>query len=175
MSSRHRSDARPSTVGERFCRCRCSIGKSCVVASDLYGHGSLMAGLALYGDLGEFLASQTPEALLHRGESVKVLNQDGDNAGALYGDICREAIARAEVTAPERVRSICLAVTAKEDMDRGKPSSWSATLDALAAGSEDENRRLILVSAGTPIPPTTISIQTQMSRIRFTTPLKLGT
>jgi hypothetical protein len=107
-----------------------------------------MAGLALYGDLGEFLASQAPEALLHRGESVKILNQDGDNAGALYGDVCREAIARAEIAAPERVRSICLAVTAKEDMDRGKPSSWSSTLDALVAGSEDENRRLIFVSAG---------------------------
>jgi hypothetical protein len=117
-------------------------------ASDLYGHGSLMAGLALYGDLGEFLASQALEPLLHRGESVKVLDRDGDNIGALYGDICREAIARAEIAAPQRTRSICLAVTAKEDMDRGKPSSWSATLDALAAGSEDENRRLILVSAG---------------------------
>jgi hypothetical protein len=116
--------------------------------SDLYGHGSLMAGLALYGDVGEFLAAGAPEALLHRGESVKVLDRDGDNVGALYGDICREAIARAEIAAPRRARSICLAVTAKEDMDRGKPSSWSATLDGLAAGSEDENRRLILVSAG---------------------------
>lgn len=117
-------------------------------AADNYGHGTEMAGLALFGDLTDLLGSQLPETLIHCGESVKILHADGGNAGALYGDICREAIARAEVAAPARQRAICLAVTAKDDMDRGKPSSWSATLDALASGSEDDQRRLLLVSAG---------------------------
>ena len=116
--------------------------------ADSLGHGTQMAGLALYGDLADLLSSDEPVQLLHRGESVKLLNRNGDNEGDLYGDLCREAIARAEVAAPTRERSICLAVTATEDIDRGKPSSWSATIDALASGAEDERRRLIVVSAG---------------------------
>jgi hypothetical protein len=120
--------------------------------ADQYGHGTEMAGLAMFGDLVGLLESGLPEQNIHRGESVKIMNRDGDNEGALYGDICREAIARAEIAAPRRTRAICLAVTAKEDIDRGKPSSWSSTLDALASGAEDDRRRLILVSAGNTSP-----------------------
>lgn len=116
--------------------------------ADTAGHGTGMAGLALHGDLTDLLPAQEPVPLLHRGESVKLLDRDGDNEGELYGDLTREAIGRAELAAPQRVRSICMAVTATEDRDRGKPSSWSTTVDALASGSEDERRRLILISAG---------------------------
>jgi Subtilase family len=115
---------------------------------DTTGHGTGMAGLALHGDLTEVLLTTGPVPQLHRGESVKLLDADGGNQGELYGALTREAIARAEVAAPQRPRSICMAVTAKEDRDRGKPSSWSATIDALASGAEDERRRLILVCAG---------------------------
>ena len=117
-------------------------------ATDMHGHGTLMAGLALHGDLTEFLSATGAVRLLHNGESVKILNQDGGNEGELYGDVCREAISRAEAASPNRARTVCLAVTATKDIDRGKPSSWSATMDALASGAEDEQRRLIVISAG---------------------------
>ena len=60
----------------------------------------------------------------------------------------------AEIQAPHRKRVVCMAITATDTRDRGKPTSWSAELDQLAAGSDipvvgDEGvRRLIIVSAG---------------------------
>ena len=116
--------------------------------TDHSGHGTEMAGLALHGDLTDILASNAPIALRHRLESVKILPPQGQNPPDLYGAITTEAVARAEIAAPERQRTICMAVTTKDFRDRGKPSSWSASLDKLASGAEDDNHRLIVVSAG---------------------------
>jgi len=80
-------------------------------------------------------------------ESVKILPDHGQNEPDLYGFIMAEAIARAEITAPERRRVVCLAVTCEGDHWRGRPSAWSAKLDDLAYG-EDDHARLIVVSAG---------------------------
>ena len=55
-------------------------------AADIHGHGTLIAGLALHSDLTELLSPTDSVRLLHNGESVKILNQDGDNEGELYGD-----------------------------------------------------------------------------------------
>jgi Subtilase family len=41
-----------------------------------------------------------------------------------------------------------MAVTATDGRERGAPSSWSAAVDALAAGMDDGQRRLIILSAG---------------------------
>jgi hypothetical protein len=41
-----------------------------------------------------------------------------------------------------------MAVTTTDDRDRGRPSSWSAAIDALTSGCEDDSRRLIVLSAG---------------------------
>jgi hypothetical protein len=41
-----------------------------------------------------------------------------------------------------------MAVTATDGRDRGKPTSWSAAVDALAVGTADENSRLIILSGG---------------------------
>ena len=49
--------------------------------------------------------------------------------------------------APQRPRAVCLAITSPGDDWRGRPSSWSAELDALAFGEEDV-QRLIVVSGG---------------------------
>jgi hypothetical protein len=89
-----------------------------------------------------------------------------------YGAVTQEAIARAEIQAPTRPRIICMAITAtppdhlrvaevssaaqREEIvaqinafyGRGRPSSWSAALDQLTSGAFDEQRRLLLVSAG---------------------------
>lgn len=119
-------------------------------SSDHNGHGTEMAGLALYGDLMDFLANPSPITLRHRLESVKILppRGHGQNPAHLYGAITREGIARAEIQAPDRKRIISMAVTTTDFRDRGQPSEWSASIDSLTSGSFDETQRLMLISAG---------------------------
>jgi len=118
--------------------------------ADTDGHGTGLAGVALYGDLTDALQAVGPISLPARLESVKLLREGGDNEGAVYGALTQEGIGRAEVTDPNRPRIFNLAVTATDSRDRGRPSSWSAALDALAADWEGEaaRPRLIVVSAG---------------------------
>jgi hypothetical protein len=116
-------------------------------AGDARGHGTNMAGLVLYEDLASSLGSTQPVVLTHRRESVKILPDQGQNDPKLYGAITRDAIAQAEVSAPERKRAVCLAITSGIDTNRGRPSSWSAAIDQVCFGEED-SKRLILVSAG---------------------------
>jgi hypothetical protein len=111
------------------------------------GHGTEMSGIALYGDLVPFLTANGPVQLTHRLESVKILPDRGTNDPELYGHITATAISRVEVNAPERPRAICLATTSVGDHWRGRPSSWSASLDNLAYGNGTD-QRLIVVSAG---------------------------
>ena len=54
----------------------------------------------------------------------------------------------AEINAPNRNRVVCIAVTADDTRDQGRPSSWSAQLDQLSSGADDDSHRLIIVSAG---------------------------
>jgi hypothetical protein len=123
--------------------------------ADTDGHGTGLAGVALYGDLTEALQSVGPISLPARLESVKLLREGGDNEGRIYGALTQEGVARAEVTGANRQRIFNLAVTATDSRDRGRPSSWSAALDALAADWEGEaaRPRLILVSAGNTVDP----------------------
>jgi Subtilase family len=119
---------------------------------DAHGHGTQMAGLALVGDLTNELASSAPVDLTHRLESVKLLRGDGDNGGDSkhHGYLTAEAVARAEITAPNRQRVFSMAVTARDRRDRGRPSAWSAALDSLASDYSGDNAtpRLLVVSAG---------------------------
>ncbi len=118
--------------------------------SDHHGHGTELAGLTLYGDLVDLFTGNMPVQLSHRLESVKILPPAGyeDNDPRLYGDITRECVARAEITAPYRKRIVSMAVTAPDFRDRGRPSSWSAAIDQLTSGAEDGQRRLLVLSAG---------------------------
>ncbi len=117
------------------------------VAADHDGHGTEMAGLALYGELDEVLRSTEPVTLGHRLESVKILPAKGKNHEDLYGAITLEAVARIESVCPDRLRVFCMAVTA-DNRDRGQPSSWSGELDQICYGEEDSPKRLIFVSGG---------------------------
>ena len=103
---------------------------------DHLGHGSEMAGLALYGDLTAVLASTQPIALQHRLESVKILPPAGHAANPpdLYGAVTAEAASRVEIQAPTRRRTFSMSISATDERDRGQPTSWSAAVDALAAG-----------------------------------------
>lgn len=115
----------------------------------VHPHGTEMAGLALYGDLhGAVLDSQTIQ-LRHRLESVKFLPDRGDNDRDLYGAITARSVDRPEIQAPTRSRVFMLAVTAPrpgssgvgsepaepaERLEAGRPTSWSASIDALSFG-----------------------------------------
>lgn len=131
------------------------------------GHGTMMAGLALYGDLTGPLAGSHPIRLRHRLESVKILPPTGSHDPELYGAITAEATARPEVSAPSQFRVFSMAITAPDARDRGQPTSWSAAIDALAAGrsldagtksltyvapDEEANPRLFVLSAGNVAP-----------------------
>ncbi|MCX7144159.1 MAG: S8 family peptidase [Proteobacteria bacterium] len=114
------------------------------------GHGTQMAGIALYGDLTEPMASNAPMLLGHRLESVKLIRDDHTNQGEPYGEVTIEAVGRPEVTAPDRRRVFSMAVTAKDNRDRGRPSAWSAAIDSLACDVLGEGLipRLMVISAG---------------------------
>lgn len=123
-------------------------------AEDQDGHGTKMAGLALLGDLHPVLVHGQTSPLTHRLESVKILPHptQGENDPTLYGHVTREAAARVEVQAPDRKRIFCMAVSTPEFRERGRPTSWSAAIDALACGmdEQDQPRRLFLISASNP-------------------------
>jgi hypothetical protein len=111
------------------------------------GHGTPMAGLAIYGDLADVMSNNGPLPLTHRIESVKLINSADPHEKTLYGAVTIESVNRVEVR-PDRRRAYCMAVTATDGRDRGRPSSWSAAIDDLASGRTDGVRRLMLISAG---------------------------
>jgi hypothetical protein len=101
---------------------------------DHQGHGTQMAGLALYGDLSPLLEGSGPVVLSHGLESVKILPPKGTNDPDLYGAITAEATSRPEIEAPERRRVFSMAISSSDNREGGLPTSWSAAIDALAAG-----------------------------------------
>ncbi|MBI4705709.1 MAG: S8 family peptidase [Deltaproteobacteria bacterium] len=118
-------------------------------AGDHAGHGTEMAGLALFGDLVKVLPRSGPVALEHRLESVKLLPPPpATNPRELHGWLTVEATSRIEIAQPGGRRVFNLAVTAPDFRDGGAPSSWSAKLDDLAAGADGGPRRLFVVAAG---------------------------
>jgi hypothetical protein len=114
---------------------------------DRQGHGTPMAGLVTYGDLTEVLPANGDVQLSHRVESVKLINPADPHEKNLYGAVTVESVNRVEVT-PDRRRVYCMAITATDDRDRGRPSSWSAAVDDLTSGRTDGVRRLMLISGG---------------------------
>lgn len=113
------------------------------------GHGTLMAGIAGYGQIEQLLISVDAVPITHKLCSVKILPRpiQAQNPRELWGDITAQGIARAEIQNPYIVLIYCLSVTSTEDVNVGRPSSWSGALDNLSFG-EGENQRLIIVSAG---------------------------
>jgi Subtilase family len=112
------------------------------------GHGTAMAGIALYADLLDSLAIHEPVKLLHRLESVKILPTNGQNDPELYGAITEQVVFLPEIQAPNRRRVFCMAVTSSVgSSDRGMPSSWSAAMHKLCF-NDNEFPRLMIISVG---------------------------
>jgi subtilase family protein len=110
------------------------------------GHGTQMAGLAIYGDLTHVLADHGPIAITHGVQSLKLIHKPDPHQPDLYGTVTIEGVSRLEIDATKR-RIYCMAITT-DGRDRGRPSSWSATIDNLACGAINDTRRLIIISAG---------------------------
>lgn len=133
---------------------------------DADGHGTAMAGMALHGDLTAALSDTALRRLTHRLESVKILPPRlfDPNDPASYGVLTQTAISLPEISAPDRRRVYCMAIT-NRDVSGATPSSWSAAIDQAAAGTmlgdeQDAPRRLIIVAAGN------IAAETDPARIR---------
>lgn len=115
---------------------------------DHHKHGTLMAGVLIYGDLKEKLESNESIKINHCIESIKILPPIGNNPIELWGDIMKQGISKAEIRAKDRKRIVCMPVSARESRDRGRPSSWSAAIDQVISGADDGERRLVIIAAG---------------------------
>jgi hypothetical protein len=118
--------------------------------ADDHGHGTGMAGLAVWGDLTQPLADTAAVKIDHRLESVKVLRYPRDNEGKHLGVITADGVSIPEIQNPRRTRIFTMALSATDTRDRGRPSAWSAALDSLAVDYLGENQtpRLFTISAG---------------------------
>ncbi|QXF84288.1 S8 family peptidase (plasmid) [Rhodococcus pyridinivorans] len=164
----------------------CQVADPTWPRHDTWGHGTEMAGLALFGDVGQAIAGSETIRLTHRLESAKILpppkppmsdesddeSESDSNEPELFGAVTADALSYVEIQQPTRRRVYSLAVTARWQTTPppgprlpmfGQPSSWSATLDALAVGrrvafekgeltflkqTDDPNPRLFCVSTG---------------------------
>lgn len=117
---------------------------------DAVGHGTQLAGLALFGDLTAAVQTMNPIQIRHRLESAKIIPDAGHNPHDLLGAVTRKGINAAEITGDRR-RAFTLATTTEDDTPHdGAPTSWSSEVDQLTSGVSGDKKikRLLLVSAG---------------------------
>ncbi|MFH5805818.1 S8 family peptidase [Alienimonas sp. DA493] len=125
---------------------------------DSHGHGTGLAGVALYADaLHEKLEGTIPVPLDHGLESVRFTTGSPSEEPDLDGLRTLNAVSAVEISHPDRPRVFCLASTQDGNTDGG-PSSWSAAIDRSAAGvrfapdatagAPDDPKRLFVVAAG---------------------------
>lgn len=116
---------------------------------DNIGHGTPVAGIAIFGDLKAALESRGGVSVDHRFESVKIIEQGRENDPDLYGDIVMQSAFRVEALFPEPNRIFCSAVTGDfSEITDGHPTAWSAAVDKLIFRPDEDGAELFLVSAG---------------------------
>lgn len=124
------------------------------------GHGTPLAGLALYGDLEPLMNDTRLVQLTHAVESMKLLPPRGfpKTKPPSYGVVTEGAVALVEAERPNVRRAFCLANSAC-DFPPERPSSWSGALDQIASGSmpgdqaegvpaAERPKRLMVVATG---------------------------
>lgn len=135
-------------------RCRAVVGAW--DPFDTHGHGSMMAGVALYGDLSDVAATSGQVALETALESVAVFNP-----ASVVKLPARDAITRA-VNLVERnmrhPRVYCLAATIVGEAEDGRPTSSSGSMDALAY-NDGVATRLFCVAVGNVVTTATTPYQ----------------
>ncbi|MCC5906727.1 MAG: S8 family peptidase [Balneolaceae bacterium] len=114
------------------------------------GHGTQMAGNALFGDLIKHIDGNHQIQLYHRLESVKIINPDDPNDEKFHGAITIDAASQPVPKNPDNNRIYCMAVTSDSFDHKGEPSSWSSSVDQIIFGETDEpnEQSLFMVSAG---------------------------
>lgn len=123
---------------------RCHVALAGWDKYDADGHGTKMAGVALFGDLAGPLAHGGPIVPGIALESVTVSAPDSP-LKLPARDALRRAIDLVEATPRRRI--YCLAATAIGEAEDGRPTSTSATLDAIAF-NDGLNTRLICAAVG---------------------------
>lgn len=124
-------------------------------------HGTEMAGLALFYDLARHVQTSDQLELKHRLESVKIIPNRGATDPQMYGAITAMAVSHPEISRPNQRRVFMLAVTARDGLNTAikrearLPTSWSATIDALAFGREVDasDRSLVYLDRDEPKTP----------------------
>jgi hypothetical protein len=140
-------------ISETTSQTKCFAVKPGWGIGDHSGHGTQMAGIAMYGDLVAALESTDLIEIRHNLESVKIIPPAAaGNAYDQLGAITAQAIEVVESLSVDYPhRTFCLATNTTEDTPHdGFPTLWSATIDQLAygAGAEDSRKRLFCISAG---------------------------
>lgn len=134
--------------------------KSVWGTGDHQGHGTKMAGIALYRDLKQALEDTGNIYISQKVESVKILPPKGANPYELYGAITEQAVSLAEISNPDTKRILCMAVTSPEYNTRdGSPTSWSASIDSITSAADEESeKRLFFISSGNVYPDELIKV-----------------
>lgn len=114
--------------------------------NDIENHGTLTAGVSLYGDLKDILSNTTTPITINSSLiSVKLFNKNTDKE--LWGELTKQAASIAETKNPNRSILYCNTITAK-DSKGPIPTSWSASIDDIAVGVDGGPKRLFITSAG---------------------------
>lgn len=108
------------------------------------GHGTGVAGLALYGDLTDALSHSNRIQIYHGLESYKIYHPKSANDPELYGAITESAVATPVIDRPKNLRVYCMTVTDKSLRFNGRPSAWSSAIDKITFGRSDVPTLFIL-------------------------------
>ena len=114
------------------------------------GHGTGMAGLAIYGDLVNVMSTRNRVHIYHGLESFKIIFPNNPNDPSFYGSMTEYACSTPYVTHPDNRRIFCLAITDSKLSFLGRPSSWSSAVDKISFGKVYDPMvpQLIVVSGG---------------------------
>ena len=114
------------------------------------GHGTGVAGLALYGDLVDALATPHQIQILHGIESFKIIHNTDPNDPKLYGAVTEFATSAPIIDRPNSPRVFCMTITDREFAFKGRPSAWSAAVDKITFGSalDPITPQLFILSGG---------------------------
>ncbi|MGK0212154.1 MAG: hypothetical protein ACI9D4_002495 [Polaribacter sp.] len=112
------------------------------------GHGTKMAGVAIFGDLKALLESPENKEIYHRLESVKIIPPNGWNDDSRLPFKTDVAINTAIINNPNLKRIYCFAITSQVDFNFGKPSAWSSVIDRKVFGEDNQDKKVFLISAG---------------------------
>lgn len=124
------------------------------------GHGTPLAGLALYGDLEVLMNDTRQVELSHAIESMKILPPPGfaETAPPNRGVVTEGAVSLVEVERPNVRRAFCIA-NSSGFYPSDRPSTWSGALDQITSGAmpgdqvpgiqaAERPKRMLVVAAG---------------------------